>query len=269
MRIVTHAPGLIWRPVAKAGNEAYFVLKSAGFTPRMYDYEAMTAEELLACPVLWIVSDEYMEMNVQENLADYVRGGGKLIVNGRVPDRTREGETCTLLGEALGVDIERTPFSEEFQRKLLLEGREYFIGTNVQPVKVREPFDMESEMRGSSGFKSERETEASVRILAATEEGRSAALLVSCGEGQCLILPFALEMSFWGLAEAVQKLLESISVQPHIQGAKMLRVIPKAGGYVIVMNLHPVEVTEDITLVTENGQKRITPKLAPHSFVMV
>lgn len=246
---IPHAPGLIWRPVAKACSEAYFVLKSAGFTPQIYDYEAMTTEELLECPALWIVSDEYMEARVQENLAAYVEHGGRLILNGRVPDRTPEGEGCTLLADALGLRAERREFSGEFQKKLVLNGREYFIGTNVQPISV--------------------EVHAAVQVLALTEEGEKAALLAAYGQGHCLVLPFVLEMSFWGLAEAVQSLLEALSVQPQIRGARMLRVIPKEDGHAIVMNLHPVEVTEEITLVTEDGERRMAPRLEPHSFTIL
>lgn len=271
---IRHAPGLIWRPVAKAGNEAYFVLKSAGFTPRIYDYEAMSTEELLECPALWIVSDEYMEARVQENLAAYVRRGGRLIINGRVPDRTPEGEACTLLAEALGLCAKRSAFSEEFQKKLVLNGREYFIGTNVQPVSVGGRSDSETgqgkrRAQTEEALASQEVREAAVQTLASTEEGEPAALLATYGQGRCLVLPFVLEMSFWGLAEAVQNLLAALEVQPQIRGAKMLRVIPKEDGHVIVMNLHPVEVTEEITLVTEGGERRIAPKLEPHSFVVL
>ena len=276
---VRHAPGLIWRPVAKVSGEAYFVLKSAGFTPRMYDYEAMTAEELSECPVLWIVSDEYMEEKVQENLAAYVRRGGKLIVNGRVPDRTPEGEPCAVLAEALGLRVSRKEFGEACQRKLVLGEREYFIGTNVQPVEItgaearKEIAGAEEEQREITGAEAREQGKcaamAAVQVLARTEQKEPAALLAGCGEGQCLVLPFALEMSFWGLAEAVQKLLEVLGVRPHIRGARMLRVIPKADGHVIVMNLHPVEVSEEITLAAENGEKQVTAKLAPHSFAVL
>ncbi len=276
---IRHAPGLIWRPVAKACSEAYFVLKSAGFTPRMYDYEAMTAEELREIPVLWIVTDEYMEERVQGNLAAYVRQGGKLVVNGRVPHGTSEGKTCTLLAEALGIRVEQAAFSEAFQRRLVLEGREYFIGTNVQSVKIfgvpgQEGVEAQGQVTGGSeepGLAASGEfcrvgEPGAVQTLAVTEEGEPAALLAECGEGRCLVLPFGMEMSFWGLAEAVRRLLETLQVQPGIRGARMLRVIPKADGHVIVMNLHPVKIKEEITIFMEGGEKKIVPEMEPHSF---
>ena len=239
----------------------------------------MTAEELREIPVLWIVTDEYMEERVQGNLAAYVRQGGKLVVNGRVPHGTSEGKTCTLLAEALGIRVEQAAFSEAFQRRLVLEGREYFIGTNVQSVKIfgvpgQEGVEAQGQVTGGSeepGLAASGEfcrvgEPGAVQTLAVTEEGEPAALLAECGEGRCLVLPFGMEMSFWGLAEAVRRLLETLQVQPGIRGARMLRVIPKADGHVIVMNLHPVKIKEEITIFMEGGEKKIVPEMEPHSF---
>ncbi len=74
----------------ESGSQAFqrgvFRTEISRIYPGIYDYEAMNPEELLKCPVLFIVSDECMEPKVQENLAEYVRlGRGGSIISGIFP----------------------------------------------------------------------------------------------------------------------------------------------------------------------------------------
>ena len=240
---IKHSPGLIWKPVAKAGNEAYFALKEAGFTPLICDFESMTAAKLAEYSALWVVSDEYMDGKVQMNLEEYVRNGGRLILNGRIPDRTEEGEPCMILAEALGMRVYRTPFQDECQQRIVLEEKEYFIGKNIQKFES-----------------------VSMRTLAVDKDGKAAVLAGKLGAGEVLVLPFALEVNFIGLSEAVKNLLGGMNIIPLMEYAARLRVIPKKNGEYIILNLHPVEVREEIKCRTGGKECIHKAVLAPHSF---
>ena len=56
-------------------------------------------------PALVLASASTLRRDVQERLAAYVRGGGRLLLNGVLPVRDFDGNPCTVLADALGVRI--------------------------------------------------------------------------------------------------------------------------------------------------------------------
>jgi beta-galactosidase len=56
-------------------------------------------------PVLVLASASTLRRSVQERLASYVDGGGRLLLNGVVPQLDVDGTPCTVLAEALGVRV--------------------------------------------------------------------------------------------------------------------------------------------------------------------
>jgi hypothetical protein len=229
-------PGLIWKKISKPSSETYFALKTAGFTPRLVDF---AREALQDYPALFVVSDEVMGEEAQLKLAAYVQAGGKLILSGRIPTRNTHGEDCTVLAHHLGVQVGFCPIAAKAQERLTLNGVEYFLGTTVQPIACKEG-----------------------TVLATSQGGLPAALLITHGKGKALLLPFTVENLFVSMAELMEKLLGEMSVLSFIRGARMLRVIPKASGHAVVLNLHPVTVTETVAV----GCASHTLTLAPHSF---
>ena len=73
---VKNDPGLIWKRAARASNDFYFVLKSAGFTPRVCDFAEEPMERLKEAQALCVLSDEAMDETVQEKLCEFVKEGG-------------------------------------------------------------------------------------------------------------------------------------------------------------------------------------------------
>jgi beta-galactosidase len=55
--------------------------------------------------VLVLPSAKYMHGHVQQKLVDYLLSGGKLLLLGELPDSDMEGESCTILLDALGVTL--------------------------------------------------------------------------------------------------------------------------------------------------------------------
>lgn len=238
---VKSEPGLIWKKIAKPSNEAYFALKTAGFTPRLCDFEEEPLEELCQYPALFVVSDEVMEPSVQEKLLAYVRQGGTLILNGLVPWQDRQGRPCEELAKGAGLSIKPSAIEEVDSEKMTLEGVEYHIGTRIQKI---EPSEGE--------------------ILAQGEAGTPAAVKMAVGKGNLLVLPFTFALAFRATAEGLRRLLEKVEVMPLISGAQKLRVIPKEDGRCIALNLSPVPVEE--TVIVAGKESHLA--LEPHSFII-
>lgn len=240
---IKHTPGLIWRPSAKAASDAYFVLKSAGYTPCICDFESADENELDRHKSLFIVSDQSMDEAQQKALEGYVKRGGILIINGVVPYKNMMEESLRVLLEVFGMEAEPGVFENEHQQKLILNDTEYYIGKCVQTIKA-----------------------GNAKVLARTADKRPGALYMQYGMGQVLILPFPLEMLFHGMAEAVRSLLEITGVYPSVTGAKKLRIIPKQCGKYVALNLHPVTVKEFVEVSAKGLKKEILLELTPYSF---
>lgn len=238
---VKNDPGLIWTACAKPSNDMYFVLRNAGYNPKIIDFCEASPEELSSCPVLVIVTDGQMEHRVQEKLAGYVRGGGTLILNGCIPWEDRQGP-CSILADALKISGEPYTFTKKDQEKILLDRVEYFIGRKIQKIS---------------------DTGAAT-VLAWTGENRPAVLETSLGKGKAIILPFVLEPMFESLSVMLAKVLTAAGAGPQVQGARMLHVIPKAAGESIILNPHPVRVCEELRI----SGRILSLSMEPYSFTV-
>jgi beta-galactosidase len=70
-----------------------------GFSFPCVDLQAGVPE----CPVVVFPTGRVLGAQVQVDLAQYVRGGGKLLLVGALPDTENNGEPCTILSDALGL----------------------------------------------------------------------------------------------------------------------------------------------------------------------
>ncbi|MDO4275945.1 MAG: beta-galactosidase [Eubacteriales bacterium] len=235
-------PGLIWKPTAKNGDGTFYQLKKAGFTPKILDFQTEPLEVLQKEPCLWIVSDEEMDREIQEKLLDYVSCGGKLIIGGRIPLKDRRRNPCKVLAEALGIRAEECPQADEDQQKAVWGDEEYDIGYNVQPIQVREEC-----------------------IVARERHGKPCAALQSYGEGQVLILPFAQQTRLYSSAQFVLRAAALLGIEPKVEQAQNLRILPKKGGKSIALNLHPVHMKETVRIC----KKEYTISLEPYSYVII
>jgi beta-galactosidase len=64
-------------------------------------------------PVLWVMLDKVCPTATQQKLVDYVRGGGRLIVAGRMCVEDADHQPCTRLADALGLQtiVSDPPFT--------------------------------------------------------------------------------------------------------------------------------------------------------------
>jgi beta-galactosidase len=240
---IKNAYGLIWKDVSKISSDAYFALRSSGFTPEICDFEALPLECLKQKEILWVVSDRNMDAEVQQKLCDFVSDGGRLIIQGTVPYKNYSEQPCTLLAEKLGLKIYPHEDRECPQQKILLNGKEYFIGRTIQKFEAPKEF-----IRAYDGL-----------------YGMPAAAEIPLGSGFVLVLPFRVEMSFYSMTECLKYLLEGIGITPGINGSKLLGIIPKANNRSVILNLHPITVKEDLTIFGQHAEV----ELAPHSFKII
>jgi len=221
---IKNDPGLIWKSVAKDSNEAYYALKSEGYNPRIVDFIGADLEELKDYPTLFVVSDEEMEMEIQEKLCKYVKQGGTLILNGKVPYQDMNGKSCTLLADELGLYIEKVHIKYPDQEKVCYQDVEYYIGNTIQEMSFNEK----------------------IQVLGTTQEGKASVLHTVFGIGKVVVLPFSLKIIFQSTCKLVSEILKKVDVNPTIKGAFKLRVILKETQDAIVLNLHPINVKEKI-----------------------
>ena len=87
-----------------------FLARGLALTHRPFDALELARADLDAAntPVLWVMIEKQCDAQVQQKLADYVRQGGTLILAGRMCEETFDHNPCTILRDALGIQILRS-----------------------------------------------------------------------------------------------------------------------------------------------------------------
>jgi beta-galactosidase len=82
-----------------------FIARGLALTHRPFNMVELTRTTLDAAqtPLLWMMLDKQCPADVQQKLVDYVKSGGKLGLVGRLAEADFNGEPCTILKDALGV----------------------------------------------------------------------------------------------------------------------------------------------------------------------
>jgi beta-galactosidase len=124
-------------------------------------------------PALAIASPELMDEHIQQKLADWVRGGGRLLIMGAFPNRDMEGRPCTVLADALGLRLAETRRNEHG----------YHLSTQGAGI-----LDFEPEVRvwRAGGFLPTSEGQP---ILRFADTGAPCAMAVQAGSGRCVAVP--------------------------------------------------------------------------------
>ena len=80
-------------------------LQTLNFPYDIRDLQSTGVDELLAYRQLWMVTTDFMDASTQSLLASYVRQGGSLIVYPGVPLLDEYLNSCTILKDAMGLDV--------------------------------------------------------------------------------------------------------------------------------------------------------------------
>lgn len=221
---VKNDPGLIWKPLAKTTDEAYVGLRGQGYTPRLCDIQG--AEDWMQAPVLVVAADERMDENHQSKLLEYLKRGGRLLLCGAVPTREMNGNPCQMLARGAGLIAGEKANTPADQQIVKMADREYYTGTALQEIQAG----------------------GAAQLLAVGRSGEAAVWKVQVGEGTLITAPFQLKIVMRDTALLLRELLELLGAKPPVEGQKMLRVLHKENGKSLVVNLHPVEIQEDLRI---------------------
>lgn len=81
------------------------IARGLALTHRPYDAVELTRADLIPVdtPTLWMMMEKQCDVAVQQKLLDYIRGGGRLILIGRLCEQTFDHTPCTILKDGLGI----------------------------------------------------------------------------------------------------------------------------------------------------------------------
>ena len=138
-------------------------------------------------PVLVLASASTLGEDVQRRLVSYVEAGGRLLLNGLVPDRDHDGRKCTVLADGLGVRVTGRE-----------EGTPHYF-PSVVPHGWAAP---RPEVR--TGYAQLLDAPDGEPVLTAVGSGRPTAVQVRVGEGRALVVAcdYPCDLSFWHAAMA-------------------------------------------------------------------
>lgn len=232
---IKNDPGLIWKPVAKSGDETYFALRSEGYTPQVVNI--LEGDSWINTPALVMVADERMDASQQEKLLHYVQKGGKLLLLGCVPYLAMDGTSCTIFAQGIGLQVQAKPNVPPNQQIITFAEREYYTGAIIQPVRALK----------------------NAQQLGLSRDGEAAVWHIAVGQGCVITAPFDINVVMQDTAALLRLLLQQMNVPPAITGALMLRAFIKQNGHAVIVNLHPVCITEKLEILGKEYMLEMHP----------
>lgn len=210
------------------------LLQLAGLNFSLVDLERATLEELRRQPALAVFALEFMDAGTQAKLRDYVRGGGRLLLNPDLPVEDLGGGPCTGLADALGVRVtgRRT------------RGLGYLIG--------KQDYLAQGSITELAAGGAE--------VVARTLDGVPCGLRVAREGGIALVLGFGLNHMFDYQVGLVRDLARALGVEPAVAADGDLQVCLRANerfGFLFVSNFHDVPSAGRIRMVLP-GETRPT-----------
>ena len=155
---------------------------------------------------LMLASGHHMAADVQMRLADFVRGGGRLLLAGALPTHDLDGAGCTVLVDALGVQISGEVGSHRIDSRGVTT--EYYPSVTIAPGSG---LPQRAEVRvGSAQLYS---AAGATVLLTEVQTNEPCAVSVSVGEGQAII---------WGTdypcdLAVHQELFLGLGAVPHVE----------------------------------------------------
>ena len=189
-------------------------------------------------PVLALAGTTHLPAAVQATLVDYVRGGGRLLLAGRVPARDMTGEPCTVLRDALGL----APLGT------VRGTAEFFTSVTAHGWAAPRP-----ETR--TGFAELYKPAAGDVVLRELSSGHGCGFDIAVGDGRAVVLStdYECDLGLWRAAFAVLGAAPALTHTAAVPGVVLLTSADgDAGGRILhALNLsgYPQELT-----IAEHGR---------------
>jgi len=210
------------------------LLQLAHLNASFLDLERAPLEELLRLPALVVFALDAMDAATQRKLVDFVRAGGRLLLNPELPMRGAGREPCTILADFLGV---RPGATHAGNLRYRVDGREALAQGGIAT------FD------APPG-----------RAFAETADGEPCGLDLRRDGGQALLFGCGLNHMFDYQVGLVRDLVARLGVRPAIETDADLQVCLREDGgqgFLFVANFHDGPRTGRIRMVLP-GERRAT-----------
>ena len=133
-------------------------------------------------PVLAVAVSHHLSATVQQELADYVRAGGRLLLAGALPTHDTVGVPCTVLADALGLRV-----GSAYQDRVIEDGQPQPWFTTVQVDAVVAAGRPEVRVSAAQTFAIGAADQAVV-LVREVSGGQPCAAEVGAGEGRAIVL---------------------------------------------------------------------------------
>jgi beta-galactosidase len=191
------------------------LLQLAHLNTAFLDLEAIAPAELARRPALVVFSLGAMDAATQQKLVDYVRGGGRLLLNPELPVRGAGREACTILADFLGARVGGTVGGNAL----------YHVGGQEALAQG-----------GITWFEAPGAT-----VVAEAGAGRPCGLDIRREGGQALVLGFGLNHMFDYQVGMMRDFMARLGVRPAVETDPDLQVCLREGdghGFLFVANFH-------------------------------
>jgi beta-galactosidase len=193
------------------------LLQLANINFSFLDLEKATPEELGRHPALIVFAVEFMDEAVQARLRDYVRDGGRLLLNPDLPVEDLGQERCTVLADYLGV---KTTGRRERGLGYLVGARDYLAQGEITTF---EP--------------------GGAKVIARTLDDQPCGLRIERHGGLVLLLGFGLNHMFDYQIALLRDFAGELGVHPAVTTDGDLQLCLRANeryGFLFVANFHDV-----------------------------
>ena len=188
-------------------------------------------------PVLALAGTTHLPAAVQQTLVDYLNGGGRLLLAGRVPERDMTGEPCTLLRDALGLRPLAT----------IRSSAEFFTSVIAHGWAVPRP-----ETR--TGWAQLFDPAAGDTVLRELSTGAGCGFDIPMGAGRAVVLAtdYECDLGLWRAAFAALGAEPALRHSAEVPGIVLLTTVDDGGGRI----LHALNVSgyDQKFTVTEHGR---------------
>jgi len=201
-----------------------------------YDLSKGDSIDVEKIPSMFVFSTRYMEADIQQKLVTYLESGGKMVLYPEIPQMDMYGNPCTILQDALGVEIVDRPKHTWFDRGFYdypeVDNVGYAYAALMKPVEHAYAFHT---------------------------TGNAVAVERNVGKGKCVIYTTATLHTHRYLDPIVHDLAKRIGVKPlvdtHEWNGEQLLVISRVGEVGRVLFIANYDSYEKALPITFGGKK--------------
>lgn len=233
--------GLIWESISEQSEQMYYYLYKCCMQGEVTDFDHYGTKH----DCMLYLSDDRMDVHVQEALLQYMEEGHHLILCGELPVLDTKLKPQTLLIDALGIQNYEQKLYDCWGQKIILKGTGEEILQDAYPM-------------------ANLETTRTHICLGESEDGKAVLIKIPYGKGNCYILSGVMKYQMKSQCHLMDVILRDIGIQKRYESEsfRILRKEIQGSIFDFILNPHPLEMEEMILL---NGKEMLV-KLLPYEY---